>query len=94
MKFDVTYWVPRQFAAVAGEDEVLGALREYADQDYGLSYTVRARTVITQLEQGFEPSDTGIIALALREACFEAPKGTEPEQSDEAYDYTADIRPS
>lgn len=94
MKFDVTYWQPKLYSAVAEQDEVVLALTDYINANPGREGEQRAASVLTQLANGFEPSDMGIVARALMRAGFEAPKGTEPDQSDEATDYTADIRPS
>lgn len=94
MKFDVTYWQPKLYSAVAEQDEVVLALTDYIDANPGREGERRAAVVLTQLANGFEPSDMGIVARALMRAGFEAPKGTEPDQSDKATDYTADIRPS
>jgi hypothetical protein len=93
MKFTVTYWQHQQVAAVAEEAEVLEALRSYIDSDPGESYKRRAASAAVDIGVGREPSDTGIIALALREASFEAPEGTEPDSTDENTDYTADVIP-
>jgi hypothetical protein len=94
MKFTVTYWEHRQVSAVAEEDEVLEALRSYIEGNPGDSYRQRAASAAVDIGVGREPSDMGIIALALREISFEAPAGTEPDRADENTDYTADIRPS
>jgi hypothetical protein len=95
MKFDVTYWQPAQYSAVAEAEEVTLALADMiANGHFSDSYTARAATVLTQLANGFEPTDLGIIAIALRAYGFAAPKGTEPGRVDEAADYTAEVHPS
>jgi hypothetical protein len=94
MQFDVTYWQPKLYSAVAEEAEVGRALADYIEANPGREGSHRASAVLTQMANGFEPSDMGIVARALMRAGFEAPKGTEPDQSDKASDYTAEVRPS
>ena len=94
MKFNVTYWVPTQFAAVAEQGEVVLALTDFiANGNFSDEYNARAAAVLVQLADGSEPADLDIVAEALCNYGFEGGKG-EPERVDEAGDYVVEIRQS
>jgi hypothetical protein len=94
VKFNVTYWEHRQVSAVAESDVVMLALEAYIAENVTDGDAERARVALAELGAGKEPSDMGIVTVALREYQFTAPEGTEPDQVDENTDYTAEVRRS
>lgn len=93
MDFTVTYWQPARYTAVAGHGEVVLALAAYIGQEPGDEDAGRAAKALLALAGGREPGDLDIVATALREHGFEAPKGTEPDGFDVATDYAVTTRP-
>lgn len=93
IKFDITYWQPQQFSAVADGVEVIYALTEYINSDASESGKARAAKALLALSQDREPDDLGIIARALRHTGFTGDR-SEPESVDECTDYTAEVRRS
>lgn len=93
MRFDVAYWLPKQYSVIAEEEDVIAALGDYAyngktrDED-----TARAQAALDAIQAGREPGDLDVIADALREYQFTAPGEAEPDKTDEADDYMVEIR--